>query len=104
MKKMEAKKKEKILKESYEDGCTIRGLGKKYGVSEKTIYRWRKEGLGRQNIPKSVEKFIEVPIKKEVSGVKLKKAQLVYENHKIEIEGVISSTKLALIMQILEAE
>ena len=42
MKTINSQQKEKILQESYEEGCVITELGRKYGVSEKTIYSWRR--------------------------------------------------------------
>ena len=42
MKTINSQQKEKILQESYEEGCVITELGRKYGVSEKTIYGWRR--------------------------------------------------------------
>jgi transposase-like protein len=44
MKTVIFQQKEKILQESYEEGCVITELGRKYGVSEKTIYGWRRRG------------------------------------------------------------
>lgn len=109
MKIVNAKVKDKILKESYEKGCVITELGKKYGISEKTIYGWRRRNkdYGEDKIQGNLEKFIEVPIKVEArdSGKsRLKKAELVYERFRIEINGEISSTKVAEIIQILEGE
>ena len=43
-----------------------------------------------------------MPIKDDIVRAKLKKAELVYEKFRIEIEGEISSAKIAPIMQILE--
>ena len=48
MKSLNPKEKEKILQESYEEGCIITELGKKYGISEKTIYGWRRRDKKQQ--------------------------------------------------------
>ena len=45
MKTVNSQQKEKILQESYEEGCVITELGRKYGVSEKTIYGWRRRNI-----------------------------------------------------------
>ena len=47
MKTINSQQKEKILQESYEEGCVITELGRKYGVSEKTIYGWRRSDKSR---------------------------------------------------------
>ena len=104
MKTVNYQQKEKILQESYEEGCVIIELGRKYGVSEKTIYGWRRRNKGRaeSNEAKSSVNFIEVHVEETVVKAKLKKVELVYEKFKIEVSGEISSTKIAPIMQILE--
>jgi len=71
----------------------------------KTIHTWRRERRKNQKIQnkeKGASNFIEVPIKEDIVRAKLKKAELVYEKFRIEIEGEISSAKIAPIMQILE--
>ena len=93
--------KAKILDESYKNGCSVTMLAKKYGISESTIHRWREKNKKQENLGD----FIEVPIKEEKverEKVRLKRAELIYEKFRIEIEGEISSTKIAPIMQILE--
>ena len=104
MKTINSQQKEKILQESYEEGCVITELGRKYGVSEKTIYGWRRSNKGRaeSNEAKSSANFIEVHVEETVVKAKLKKVELVYEKFKIEVSGEISSAKIAPIMQILE--
>jgi transposase-like protein len=104
MKIVNSQQKEKILQESYEEGCVITELGKKYGVSEKTIYGWRRRDKDRvkSNEPKPSANFIEVHVEETVARAKLKKVELVYEKFKIEVSGEISSEKIAPIMQILE--
>ncbi len=93
--------KARILDESYKNGGSVTTLAKKYGISEGTIHRWREKNKKQAN----TGHFIEVPIKEEKvdrEKVKLKKAELIYEKFRIEIEGEISSAKIAPIMQILE--
>ena len=48
--------------------------------------------------------FIKVPIQKSTIIAKLKKAELVYENCRLEIDGEINSEKLFSIVQIMEAK
>ena len=104
MKTVNSQQKEKILQESYEEGCVITELGRKYGVSEKTIYGWRRRDKDRveSNEQKSSANFIEVHVEETIVKAKLKKVELVYEKFKIEVSGEISSAKIAPIMQILE--
>ena len=104
--KISFEQKEKILKESREGGCVIRELAKKYGISPTTIHMWRRvKNRNKKNHTesKSPTNFIEVAIKKEEEK-QLKKVELVYDDFRIEIEGEISSTKIAPIMQILEGK
>jgi len=105
MKKFSKEQKERILEESYKVGCVVAELGEKYKMSPKTIHTWRRERRKNQKIQnkeKGASNFIEVPIKEDIVRAKLKKAELVYEKFRIEIEGEISSAKIAPIMQILE--
>ena len=104
MKTVNSQQKEKILQESYEEGCVITELGRKYGVSEKTIHCWRRRDKDRaeSNEAKSSANFIEIQVEETVVRAKLKKVELVYEKFKIEVSGEISSAKIAPIMQILE--
>ena len=109
MKIINPKQKEKILQESYEKGCVVTQLAKKYGVPEGTIYGWRQKDKlrGKNSNEESLSNFIEVPIKENEEDnekIKLKKAELVYKKFRIEIDGEISSEKIAPIMQILEGE
>ena len=106
MKILDSNLKAKIVRESYEEGCTVSSLAKKYGVSTSAIHRWRKSSSSEEKIEdKEVEdKFIQVPIQKSRVVAKLKKAELVYENCRLEIDGEISSEKLFSIVQIMEAK
>ena len=109
MKVINYNEKEKILKESYEEGRAITELGKKYGISAKTIYGWRRlnKNLVKDKNIENPKNFIEVAIKEDAEcrkGTKLKKVELVYEKLRIEIEGEISSAKIGSLMQILEGE
>jgi transposase-like protein len=106
MNSVNPEQKEKILQESYEKGCVITQLAKKYGIPESTIYGWRgKDKQQEKNIKTEPSaNFIEVHVKENVAKAKLKKVELIYEKFRIEIEGEISSTKIGPIMQILEGE
>lgn len=110
MKKFSKEQKEKILEESYQEGCAVAELGKKYKLSPKTIHAWRRtkrKNQEKDNSPENPTNFIEVPIKEDVESrerISLKKAELVYEKFRIAIDGEISSAKIAPIMRILEGE
>ena len=106
MKILDPSSKAKIVKESYEEGCTVVSLAKKYGVSTSAIHRWRQSSSSEEKMEgKKVEdKFIKVPIQKSTVIAKLKKAELVYENCRLAIDGEISSEKLFSIVQIMEAK
>jgi len=104
MKIINPEQKEKILQESYEKGCVVTKLAKKYGVPEGTIYGWRKKQQEKNDNQEGAANFIEVHVKENVIKAKLKKVELIYEKFRIEIDGEISSAKIAPIMQILEGE
>ena len=106
MKILDPSSKTKIVRESYEEGCTVASLAKKYGVSTSAIHRWRQSSSSKEKMEdKEVEdKFIKVPIQKSRVIAKLKKAELVYENCRLEIDGEISSEKLFSIVQLMEAK
>ena len=101
--KISTEQKERILKESYTEGCIITELARNYKISKATIYRWRNEkgGKAKSEEKKSTPNFIEVSVKKEEVNQQ-KKVELEYEEFSIEIVGKISSGKIASIMQILE--
>ena len=106
MKILDPSSKAKIVRESYEEGCTVVSLAKKYGVSTSAIHRWRQSSSSEEKIEdKEVEdKLIKAPIQKSTVIAKLKKAELVYENCRLEIDGEISSKKLFSIVAIMEAK
>lgn len=106
MKILDPNSKAKIVRESYEEGCTVTSLAKKYGVSTSSIHKWRKSSSSEEKMEgkKVDDKFIKVPIQKSTVIAKLKKAELVYENCRLEIDGEISSEKLFSIVQIMEAK
>ena len=106
MKILDPSSKTKIVRESYEEGCTVASLAKKYGVSTSAIHRWRQGSSVEEKMEgKEVEdKFIKVPIQKSRIIGKLKKAELVYENCRLEIDGEINSEKLFSIVQLMEAK
>ena len=106
MKILDPSSKAKIVKESYEEGSTVVSLAKKYGVSTSAIHRWRQGSRGEEKMEGNEvkDKFIKVPIQKSRVVAKLKKADLVYENCRLEIDGEISSEKLFSIVKIMEAK
>lgn len=105
MKILDPNLKAKIVKESHKEGATVVSIAKKYGVSTSAIHRWRQGSSSEEKIEdKEVEdKFIKVPIQKSSVIAKLKKAELVYENCRLEIDGEISSEKLLSLVHIMEA-
>ena len=106
MKILDRDTKSKIVRESYEEGATVVSIAKKYGVSTSAIHRWRQSISSEKKMEgKEVEgKFIKVPIQKSNVIAKLKKAELVYENCILEIDGEMNSKKLFSIVQIMEAK
>ena len=57
MKKFSKEQKEKILEESYKEGCVVAELGKKYKMSPKTIHAWRRERRKNQKIQNKINKL-----------------------------------------------
>ena len=106
MKILDQNLKAKIVQEPYKEGATVVSLAKKYGVSTSAIHRWRQSSGSEDKIEdKEVEdKFIKVPIQKSTVTAKLKKAELVYENCRLTIDGAISSDKLFSVMQAMECK
>lgn len=106
MKILDPNLKGKIVKESYKEGVTVVSLSKKYGVSTSAIHRWRQSSNSEEKIEgkEFEDKFIKVPIQKSTVIAKLKKAELVYENCRLEIDGEISSEKLFTLVQIMEVK
>ena len=51
MKILDASSKAKIVRESYEEGCTVASLAKKYGVSTSAIHKWRQSTVSVQATP-----------------------------------------------------
>ena len=106
MKNLDPSSKAKIVQESYKKGASVTSLAKKYGVSTSAIHRWRQGSGGEVKMQdkEDEDKFIKVPIQQSAVIAKLKKAELVYENCRLEIDGAISSEKLFSIVQIMEAK
>lgn len=101
-KKVPNELREQITKESLGHGCKVSELAKSYGVSEKSIYNWRREykQVGSGSEPAS--KFVELTVK-EPEVKQLKKAELIFDDISVLLEGRISCGRLLELIKVLEA-
>lgn len=100
-------KRTQIISESYKPGCIISQLAKSYGISVKTLYSWRSRQKSKQ-IKKEVSnnsnnQFVELSVGHN-EHIILNKAELVFNNFSLLLEGNIKSTKLLEIIKILELQ
>jgi len=97
--------KSQIISESYKTGCVISHLAKSYGISVKTLYSWRsrqKHDKTEQAVSNnSNNQFVELSVGHN-EHIILNKAELVFNNFSLLLEGNIKSTKLLEIIKILE--
>ena len=104
--KISPKQRALITSKSFRPGCVITELAKSYGVTPGVIYRWRNnhksKNLDSQTSAISSDNFLEVV----VTGSKpmmLQKADLVFEDMSLLVQGKISGSKLLAIVKALEA-
>lgn len=105
-KKLTKSEEDQVLQESYEPGCIISELAKRYGIPPRLIYDWRSkkkqesvETTPENPTPDFVELSVNTSFKKAPS---LKRAVLEFNNLSISIEGNIKSSTLVQILTILE--
>ena len=111
-----------IIVQSMEPGCDIAELAREHGVSRKSIYLWRSKykksittpiilaGAEETEIftakPKSNKsaEFVELALSDQapVQGQNLSRAELVFTDFSLQIEGKIKSNALLQMVKILE--
>lgn len=115
-----SEEREQIIGESLKSGCVITELARTYGISADTIYGWRNKHRNKSSISKSNlnaaqtgknasnsnnndsnKKFLEVSVVPSKSLV-LQKAELVFNEIVLTVQGSLSSTKLLNIIKLLE--
>lgn len=101
-KKVTAELKAKVLAEASKAGCVMSDLARSYGISEKTLYGWRSSAKKELVMASSGNKFVEL-LPEPPAQEMLKKAELVFGDCLLLMEGKFSSTKLISILKILEA-
>lgn len=99
--------KNQIISESYKTGCIISQLAKSYGISVKTLYSWRSrqksDKIKKEVSNNSNNQFVELSVHPN-EHIILNKAELVFNNFSLLLEGNIKSTKLLEIIKILELQ
>ncbi|MCC8369571.1 MAG: transposase [Rickettsia endosymbiont of Oxypoda opaca] len=97
--------KSQIISESYKTGCIISQLAKSYGISVKTLYSWRSrqksERIKKEVSNNSNNQFVELSVQNN-ENIVLNKAELIFNNFSLLLEGNIKSTKLLEIIKVLE--
>jgi transposase-like protein len=101
-KRMPGELKEQITRESFKEGCIVSELAKLRGVSEKTLYGWRRKYKQAALRSDSRNNFVELTVKEPESRL-LKKAELIYDDFSVLLEGRIASGKLLEVIKVLEA-
>lgn len=80
---------------------------KSYGISVKTLYSWRSrqksEQIKKKVTNNSNNQFVELSVHNN-EHIILNKAELVFNNFSLLLEGNIKSTKLLEIIKILELQ
>lgn len=94
--------KEQITRESFEDGCKVLELAKSYGISGRTLYGWRRKCKKVELGIEPEGKFVELAVK-EPEVKLLKKAELIFDDISVLLEGRISCGKLLEVIRVLEA-
>lgn len=102
--------KNQILSESLVSGCVLSELADSYGIEVKRIYGWRSKYKKKQQqhkeletIAESANEFIELSLPYKKSSI-LQRAELIFSDFSINIEGNIATSKLLNIVTILESE
>jgi transposase-like protein len=98
-------KKAEIIKEAIQENCDIKLLAVKHQITAKTLHKWRRDYYKRekaQGLKKSEQRFIEVKVEDTIKKNRLKKIELLLDNHTCSIEGRLSSEQLIKLVQLLE--
>ena len=104
---LEPSVKRKVTNLSLKAGRDIKKLSAEYKVSFYTLSRWRREYRRKEEEKsrlKNKSNFIEVEVKGSGRKNVLKKAELLFANHKCSIEGNLDSGSLMKLVQLLEEE
>jgi transposase-like protein len=106
----------RIIAESLEVDCDLVKLCQHHGISRQAIYRWRSNynktlraaplASGKpeltEGIPIAANKFVELTLSDKPQGQSLSRAELVFADFSISMEGRIKSAALLSIVRILE--
>jgi transposase-like protein len=101
-KKVPAELKARILAESSKAGCVIVDLAESYGIPRRILYSWRSKAKKKLAMVDSRDKFVELVVTQPAQET-FKKAELVFGDCVLLMEGRFSSAKFISILKILEA-
>ena len=98
--------KEKICAELLQEGCNIQSVGAQYGLTVKTINKWKSDCKKQSQTSggqKANNRFIELSLPPVTSKILcLKKVELTFEDYSCSIVGKIKSNQLLKLLQLLE--
>jgi transposase-like protein len=97
--------KSEVLAALQKPGSVLTTIAKSYGISRSTVYNWRSSTpplliKSRDIIAPKQPSFVELAVKKS-SAPSIQKANLVFENYSLSIEGNIKLQNLIQIINIL---
>lgn len=98
-------KKKQILKEILHNDSDIKLLATKYQLATKTLSKWRSDyykGEKQEGFVGPEQAFVEVKVGKEIKECRLKKVELIFDNHRCIIDGRLSNEQLIKLLQVLE--
>lgn len=98
-------KKAQIIKEILQNDSDIKLLATKHQVTGKTLSKWRSDyykGKKQKELARPEQDFVEVQVSKDIKKSRLKKVELLLDNHSCIIEGRLNSEQLIKLLQILE--
>jgi transposase-like protein len=98
-------KKAEIIKEVIQENCDIKLLAVKHQITAKTLHKWRSDyyrGEKARGLKKPEQRFIEVQVENTIKRNRLKKIELLLDNHTCSVEGRLSSEQLIKLVKLLE--
>lgn len=98
-------KKAEIIKEAIKENCDIKLLAVKHQITAKTLHKWRSDYYKREKargLEKPEQRFVEVQVENTIQKNRLKKIEILLDNHICSVEGRLSSEQLIKLVQLLE--
>ena len=98
-------RKAKIIEELIQENCDIKLLAVKHQITAKTLHKWRSDNYKEEKargLKKPEQRFVEVQVENTIKKNRLKKIELLLDNHTCSVEGRLSSEQLIKLVQLLE--